>query len=129
MTHEHDNKPRGWIGVDLDGTLAHYDGWKGWNHIGSPIPPMVERVRRWLAEDRDVRIFTARVSHDGTPRRMVEAQMAMVRVMDWCVQHFGRELPVTCTKDFAMVELWDDRAVQVTANQGDPIGYSTRGLS
>ena len=19
----------GWIGVDLDGTLAHYDGWKG----------------------------------------------------------------------------------------------------
>jgi hypothetical protein len=29
----------GWIGVDLDGTLAHYDGWKGIDHIGEPIKP------------------------------------------------------------------------------------------
>ena len=26
------------IGVDLDGTLAKYDGWKGHNVIGEPIP-------------------------------------------------------------------------------------------
>lgn len=24
----------GWIGVDLDGTLAGYDGWVGPEHIG-----------------------------------------------------------------------------------------------
>ena len=118
----------GWIGVDLDGTLAHYDGWKGFNHIGAPVPAMVARVRKWLEEGHDVRIFTARVSHNGTPERMVEAQHALIRVMDWCEQHFGRTLPVTCTKDFAMVELWDDRAVQVHANIGEPVGFSTRGL-
>ncbi len=26
----------GWIDVDLDGTLAQYDGWKGVAHIGEP---------------------------------------------------------------------------------------------
>jgi len=36
-----------WIGVDLDGTLAVYDGWRGPEHIGPPVPAMVERVKRW----------------------------------------------------------------------------------
>ena len=52
---------RGWIGVDLDGTLAEYNGWQGPANIGAPIPAMVERVKAWLEEGRDVRIFTARV--------------------------------------------------------------------
>ena len=51
----------GWIGIDLDGTLAEYDGWKGVEHIGKPIPSMVERVKAWIIEGKDVRIFTARV--------------------------------------------------------------------
>ena len=38
-------KNRGWIGVDLDGTLAMYDQWAGAGHIGEPIPLMVERVK------------------------------------------------------------------------------------
>ena len=37
---------RGWIGVDLDATLAYYDGFKGPEHIGEPIPQMVDRVKR-----------------------------------------------------------------------------------
>ena len=51
----------GWIGVDLDGTLAHYEGWQGETHIGAPISAMVERVKRWLGDyiaanlDNDVR--------------------------------------------------------------------------
>lgn len=36
----------GWIGVDLDGTLAHYDHWRGETHIGPPIAPMVDRWRQ-----------------------------------------------------------------------------------
>ena len=31
------NEDKAWIGVDLDGTLARYDGWKGIEHIGEPI--------------------------------------------------------------------------------------------
>ena len=40
---------QGWVGVDLDGTLATYDEWRGIEHVGEPIAPMVERVKRWLA--------------------------------------------------------------------------------
>lgn len=109
---------QGWIGVDLDGTLAQYDGWQGSAHIGAPIAPMLVRVKGWLKEGRDVRIMTARVSHDGSAARMLEAQMAMIHIMDWCARHIGELLPVTCTKDYAMVELWDDRAVQVVPNTG-----------
>ena len=49
----------GWIGVDLDGTLAKYGIWDG--SIGEPIPLMVERVKIWIALGVEVKIFTARV--------------------------------------------------------------------
>lgn len=99
---------QGWIGVDLDGTLAYYDGWKGPSHIGDPIPLMAERVKRWLALGMDVRIVTARAG------RASEAAI----VSKWCEVHFGKALPVTDRKDYAMVALWDDRAVAVETNTG-----------
>jgi hypothetical protein len=51
----------GWIGVDLDGTLAEWKEPYDVLQIGPPIPAMIERVKDWLAEGQDVRIFTARV--------------------------------------------------------------------
>lgn len=104
----------GWYGVDLDGTLAHYDGWEGIESIGAPVPAMAERVKGWLAEGRDVRIVTARVAGAGT-------QEALWHIQKWCEQHFGVVLPVTCEKDFGMLELWDDRVVQVEPNTGRAI--------
>lgn len=118
----------GWIAVDLDGTLAVYDHWRGPSHIGEPIPAMVERVKRWLEEGRDVRIFTARVTSDGTIARAVVASQARRAIRRWCAQHIGRELPITNVKDWKMLELWDDRAVQVVTNTGEPVGQSTLGL-
>lgn len=109
---------RGWIAVDLDGTLAHYNGWKGADHIGPPVVTMVERVRRWLDEGKDVRIFTARVAEpDPDARLRVETI-----IRDWCRQYLGQELPVTNVKDYSMVELYDDRAVTVEQNTGRLIG-------
>lgn len=96
----------GWHGVDLDGTLAYYDHWRGPNHVGAPIARMRRRVVRWLADGEEVRIMTA---------RKPESYPAIRR---WCVRVFGRELPITDTKDFAMIDLWDDRAVQVEPNTG-----------
>ncbi len=114
-----------WIGVDLDGTLAHYDGWKGNLHVGEPIPKMADRVRAWLAEDRDVRIFTARVSRTSIqnnlqPQEIFYTEHLKVEkaIQDWTEKHFGKRLKVTCEKDFSMVELWDDRCVQVIPNTG-----------
>lgn len=118
----------GWIGVDLDGTLAFYDGWKGCDHVGAPIGGMLFRVKKWLADGRRVKIFTARVSTDGSVRRDLEAARSRLAITEWCLTHIGEALPITCMKDYAMVELWDDRAVQVVANKGEPVGKSTRGL-
>jgi hypothetical protein len=98
----------GWIGVDLDGTLAHYHGWKGAHHIGEPVGAMLFRVKKWLADGKEVRVFTARA---GVPE-MIPA------VEEWCERHIGVRLQVTNVKDFAMIELWDDRCVQVLPNTG-----------
>ena len=54
-----------WIGVDLDGTLAYHDTWKGHEHIGEPIPAMLQRVKDWLDRGLTVKIFTARVCEHG----------------------------------------------------------------
>lgn len=105
---------QGWVGVDLDGTLAHYDGWRGPEHIGAPIPLMVERVQRWLAAGQEVRIFTARVSM----RDPGERAQAVAVIQAWCQTHLGRSLAVTHEKDFFMRELWDDRCKQVLPNVG-----------
>ncbi|MEI8285241.1 MAG: hypothetical protein WCG52_09650, partial [bacterium] len=54
----------GWIGVDLDGTLAEFIG--DMSFIGEPIMPMLNRVKTWLANGREVRIFTARAADEDS---------------------------------------------------------------
>ena len=115
----------GWIGVDLDGTLAHYDGWNG-GAIGEPVPAMLRRVEDWLAMGREVRVFTARVAATGKRKatgevdsqEFADAQRQMIK--DWTHKHLGVRLPVTAVKDFQCVELWDDRAIGVKLNEGEP---------
>lgn len=107
----------GWVGVDLDGTLAHYDKWDD-GRIGAPIPAMVERVKSMLSRGIEVRVFTARVSDPDrrTRARVVESIEA------WCAEHIGQVLTVTNVKDFSMVALFDDRAVAVEKNTGVILG-------
>jgi len=112
-TDTHGAHQKGWIGVDLDGTLAVYHGWQGPKHIGEPIRWMVERVGAWLTSGKDVRIFTARV-YPGKP----DAEECRAAIDDWCRDVFGHTLPITHEKDPGMLELWDDRAVQVIPNRG-----------
>jgi hypothetical protein len=103
----------GWIGVDLDGTLAVYEGWKGEEHIGEPVPLMLQRVKTWVAEGRRVKIFTARA---------YGREHVVPIVHDWLVQHGLPPLEVTCVKDYACLEIWDDRAVHVQQNTGRVLG-------
>ena len=135
----------GWIGVDFDGTLAEYGTWVGPDHVGKPIAPMVERVKLWLSQGHEVRIFTARmypitqVIRPGDALPVAEAAgtlatplgtalLAVDAIRAWCREHLGAVLPITCVKDYGMVELYDDRAVQVRPNTGEIVGHSTRGL-
>ena len=97
-----------YIGVDLDGTLAYYDEWKGEEHIGAPIPAMVNRVQQWIREGKAVKIFTARAA----------SKTAIPYIKKW-LQDIGLpDLDITNEKDQRMIELYDDRARQVEQNTG-----------
>lgn len=106
-----------WIGVDFDGTLSHYGTFEGADVLGPPVAAMRDRVRAWLAEGREVRIVTARAATENNPWPDQVAP-AVAAIKAWCIEHFGQELPITATKDYAMIELWDDRCVQVEKNTG-----------
>lgn len=94
----------GWIAIDFDGTLAEYDHYRGDDHTGAPIEAMVQLVRKWLREERDVRLFTAR--HPSPALRR------------WMREHLGEILPITATKDRHMQLLIDDRAIGTARNSG-----------
>ena len=103
----------GWIGVDLDGTLAFHGEWLGCTHIGEPIPLMLKRVKLWLSQGIVVKIVTARAASTSSGR-----EDARVAIKKWCMEHIGVELEVTSEKDYRMLELWDDRSVPVEFNTG-----------
>jgi len=116
----------GWLGVDLDGTLAKYGGAWGNGEIGEPIPLMVEKVKEKLEEGVKVKIFTARVcvaphlhseeSNASATQEFADEQRA--KIEKWCERHLGQKLEVTAQKDFLCIEIWDDRAVRVIMNTG-----------
>lgn len=102
---------RGWIGVDLDGTLAFSGPTLDPLGIGDPVPLMLRRVKHWVNTGRRVKIFTARAADPFQVRK----------IHLWCAQHGLPELPVTCEKDASMIALWDDRAVGVVTDLGIPL--------
>lgn len=121
-----DEKKHKWYAIDLDGVLAVYNGNidhpKALTFIGDPVPKMVDRIKTMLAEGKDVRIFTARIGERTlffNPH--VTAGEVIDAIQKWCKKHIGQKLIVTCIKDYGMIELWDDRCIQVIPNTGGRI--------
>lgn len=136
-----------WIGIDFDATLAEWG--EGTSNprdvlrVGDPIPKMVERVKQLIAEGQEIRIFTARVgpATDEECRNAFAGrgkyppyagEVGPLPQRDWdnyqrslienfCIAQFGVPLPITCTKDFHMIALYDDRCVQVVSNTGETL--------
>ena len=76
MNDTHGETGKGWYGFDLDGTLAKYDKWEGIDHIGEPVKPMVDLIKRMHAEGRVVKILTARVSPRANTKYKVREKCA-----------------------------------------------------
>lgn len=104
----------GWIGVDLDGTLA--TSTDSIDTIGAPIPEMAERLLRWHRSGIKVKIFTARAS---TPK-----QVPLIRA--WLADNQLPDLEITNVKDQSMWEVWDDKAVEVIRDTGRPANILRR---
>ena len=60
-----------------------------------------------------VKILTARAQ---------DPDLAIPPIREWLKKHGLPELEITNAKDMDMIELWDDRCVQVVPNTGNPIG-------
>lgn len=107
----------GYILVDFDRTLAHYESWeKNGKALGLPIRPMVERVTRWLLDGMEVKIFTARASVNN-PRQKEDIEA----IESWCMEEIGECLEVTNEKDFDCLAIIDDLAVSVVPNTGEAL--------
>lgn len=102
-----------WVGYDLDGTLAVYEGFRGL-YIGDPVPKMIEHLKATLASGVKVKIFTARVA--TADKDELETIQRVIRA--WSRRHIGQELEITCVKDRDMLRLYDDRAYHVITNTG-----------
>lgn len=150
----HGASGQGWYGFDLDGTLAVYDHWRGIDHIGQPIKPMVDLVKRMHEEGKIVKILTARVAprpcgethatgckcgrceEEASKPPVLQEQylvelgengMTVKRrasdyIRDWCAGNLGFVPEVVYQKDHLMLNLFDDRVVQVEPNTGRVLG-------
>ncbi|MFH1152649.1 MAG: hypothetical protein V1793_02440 [Pseudomonadota bacterium] len=100
---------KAWIGVDLDGTLARSDTLISLAKIGAPIPRMMDLVKSLISDGRRVKIFTARASDPE--------QIDLIR--SWLKENSLPDLEITNIKDYDMIRLYDDRAIQVVPNTGE----------
>lgn len=115
----HGSKEEEWIGFDLDGTLAKYDGWKGIEHIGEPVDTMVIIAKMLHRIGKKIKVLTARVA----PRDDGEGgDKAKKYVEAWCKKNLGFVPEITYEKDASMAALFDDRAVAVEQNTGKVLG-------
>jgi hypothetical protein len=96
------------IYVDLDGTLAKYDKWRGKEHIGEPIQTMLNRIHTWLDEGETVVIFTARAGD----------KEAIPYIEDYLEKIGLPALEITNIKGHEATEFWDDKGKQVIPNTG-----------
>jgi hypothetical protein len=109
------------IACDLDGTLAEYRSGEMSRRyaagqrtfIGRPIPQTLARVKAALALGYEVWIFTARLS----PERGDTTEMAAA-IAAWTLEHVGQRLDATAIKLQRFDEIWDDKAVRISKNQG-----------
>ena len=107
--------------VDLDATLAHYEGWRGEDHIGPPRPGARDFMAALRARGLRAVVFTTRVKADVPDRPPGETPDTLaVRVVAWLdangIPHDG----VYTGQGKPMAAAYvDDRAVAVPSNPGE----------
>ena len=99
------------VAVDLDGVLAVYDGWKGENIIGDPMPGAREFLQK-LKKKYDVVIFTSRARNVAWDWVHKHDLAKYVDEINYCPVNIRFGKPVA-------VAYVDDRAVKFDGNFND----------
>jgi len=113
---------KGWVGFDLDGTLAKYDHFEGWDKIGDPIEPMIEMVKSIRRRGIICKVWTARASVASRAINNLTFEQVESVIKRWTLEHIGEELDVVTEKDCHMLCAVDDSVIQVEKNTGKILG-------
>lgn len=111
------------VAVDLDGTLAHYDGWKGTDQIGEPLTGAKELLETLINSGYYVIIHSCRLgSQLFNPDKYEDIKQltdSRFAVKDWLDYHKMPydELWLGFGKPAAVAYI-EDRAVPVEKNLG-----------
>lgn len=97
------------IAIDLDRTLAYFDGWDGIESIGKPIKSVVDRALAKEKEGYTIKIFTAR----AIDKRCIDP------IKNWLKFYDLPNWEITNMKDPSMKEIWDDLAITIGNNTGE----------
>lgn len=104
--------------VDLDGTIATFEDWKGFDHIGEPVPAMADKVKAWLAAGDEVVIFTARACNFNVHGdAKFDLAVIVTTIQNWTEKHFGIRMKVTSEKG-PWDSCYDDAVNYVVRNTG-----------
>jgi hypothetical protein len=105
----------------LDATLARYDGWKGVDHIGEPLPGAQEFMEQ-LCRLANVVVFTTRTkADDESLGRNGKTKYELASLVEsWLKNHDipYHEVYVGQGKPIASAYV-DDRAVSIKANPNE----------
>jgi len=111
------NKPP--IAIDLDGVLASYKEFHGWENIGDPIPGAVDFVRE-LSKDYQIIIYTARLNCPSKDYYTIHGL-----ITDWLIENGFSSYISSLEKKIVAKAYIDDRAVtcipERTSIEGDPL--------
>lgn len=101
------------IAVDLDGTLAEYDYWRGIYHIGKLIKSTNDKLKAKTKKHKDLKVIihTARINSfedDGIIPESIEI------IQNWLDYNNIKydSIWTGCGKPYAD-EYWDDKAVKI----------------
>jgi len=75
------------IVFDFDGVLCEYEGWRGHDKIGKPIPEWVDAVKRWSGWGHKIKLHTTRLNPfpfgDDKIDEEVVSLMAKRSIINW----------------------------------------------
>jgi hypothetical protein len=79
--------------------------------VGRPVKAILKRIRAWREAGWEVRLITARACDPD----------CLPEVRKWLKRRKLTDMPITNRVDRYCVEIWDDRAIQVERNTGNPV--------
>ncbi len=97
--------------VDVDGTLAEYKGWRGYEHIGKPIKSVIDDLNALVASKKKVHVIIHTCRVTTVDNKVIPQALRALEL--WLTKNRipYNEIWTGTGKPYAN-EYWDDKAVR-----------------